>query len=114
MWQKIFWWLAERRGTETLTNVYTNQEYMHRVFLVDKFHRTGIAGDYHGGRVCLNLILGSDLPVEHNHGDILHSYCREDTMRLEVRKENGEVQVGLLGEHIMTSIELKYQKVDML
>ena len=36
MWQKIFWWLAERRGTETLTNVYTNQEYMHRVFLVDK------------------------------------------------------------------------------
>ena len=67
MWQKIFWWLAKRRGTETLTNIYTNQEYMHRVFLGRQIHRTGIAGDYHGGRVCLNLILGSDLPTEHNH-----------------------------------------------
>ena len=49
MWQKIFWWLAKRRGTETLTNIYTNQEYMHRVFLGRQIHRTGIAGDYHGG-----------------------------------------------------------------
>ena len=35
MWQKIFWWLAERRGTETglFSNVYIpTQEYMHRVF----------------------------------------------------------------------------------
>jgi len=67
MWQKIFWWLAKRRGTETLTNIYTDYEYMHRVFLGRQIHKKGIAGDYHGGRVCLNLILGSDLPTEHNH-----------------------------------------------
>lgn len=67
MWLKIFWWLAKRVGTETLTNIYTDEEYMHRVFLGRQIHKKGIAGAYGGGRVCLNLITGSDLPVEHNH-----------------------------------------------
>jgi len=67
MWKKLFWYLAKRRGTETLTNIYTGQEYMHRVFLGRQIFQQGIAGKYGAGRVCFNLILGSDLPVEHNH-----------------------------------------------
>ena len=67
MWKKLFWYLAKKRGTETLTNIYTGQEYMHRVFLGRQIFQDGIAGKYGAGRVCFNLILGSDLPVEHNH-----------------------------------------------
>ena len=67
MWTKLFWYLAKSRGTETLTNIYTDHEYMHRVFLGKQLFQKGLAGEYGAGRVCLNLILGSDLPVEHNH-----------------------------------------------
>ena len=67
MWKKLLWYLAKRRGTETLTKIYTGQEYMHRVFLGKQVFQQGIAGKYGAGRICFNLILGSDLPVEHNH-----------------------------------------------
>ena len=115
MWKKLFWYLAKRRGTETLTNIYTGQEYMHRVFLGRQIFQQGIAGKYGAGRICFNLILGSDLPVEHNHlwgyfTLILSGGYYE--VRGEERKWRGPRLVCLASHNDFP--ELKSQKVGML
>lgn len=65
--QKLFWKLAQIFGTESLTNIFTGEEYLHRVYFLGPKLIQGVTNLYPSSRVCLNLIQGSDLPFEHNH-----------------------------------------------
>jgi hypothetical protein len=65
--KKLFWKLASKFGAEALTNIFTGQQYLHRVYFLGPKLIQGVAGMYSDSRVCLNLIEGSDLPFEHNH-----------------------------------------------
>jgi len=67
MWKNLFWWLAKKLGTESLQNIYTNEYYLHRVYMFGPKLIKGVAGMYGDARVCLNYFVGSDLDVEHNH-----------------------------------------------
>lgn len=65
--KRLFWWLAKKRGIESLQNIYTNTYYLHRVYPFGNNLIKGVAGYYSDSRVCLNLFTSSDLDIEHNH-----------------------------------------------
>lgn len=65
--KQLFWKLAQKHGLESLTNIFTGQQYLHRVYFLGPKLIQGVAGVYSDSRVCLNLFEGSDLPIEHNH-----------------------------------------------
>ena len=65
--KQLFWKLAKKHGAESLTNIFTGQQYLHRVYFLGPKLIKGVAGMYSDSRVCLNYFIGSDLPFEHNH-----------------------------------------------
>ena len=65
--KQLFWKLAKKHGAESLTNIFTGQQYLHRVYFLGPKLIKGVAGMYSDSRVCLNYFKGSDLPFEHNH-----------------------------------------------
>ena len=65
--KQLLWKLAKKHGAESLTNIFTGQQYLHRVYSLGPKLIKGVAGMYSDSRVCLNYFIGSDLPFEHNH-----------------------------------------------